>query len=363
MRHLLLSACLFPLSLSAQNPVSPERHDDGSITFRCRAPKAAEVKLRAQWSKESPALERAAEKDALWSVTLPSVPPGVWEYSFNIDGMTTLDSLNPAFKPQRQPQSSILHIPSDPPSPWDWRDVPHGVVHQHGFFSKALGKPRELWVYTPPGYDPAKRYPLLVLQHGSGDNHRTWVEHGKAHWILDNLIADGKAVPMVVLMLDGHPLGQVPRDNAELRAQSLQAFHRELMEEALPLMAASYSLSAGSANRALAGLSMGGWQSLGVGLNELDTFAWIASFSGAAEETTIQSALQNADSTNSKLRLLWIACGKEDFLLERNETLVAALKEKGIRHQWHLTEGNHSWPVWREYLARLAPLLFRPAQG
>jgi enterochelin esterase-like enzyme len=363
MRLLLYFSLVFPFSGYAQGPASPEFHPDGSITFRCRAPNAAEVKLRAQWSQDNLPLERASAKDAPWLLTLPAVPPGVWEYSFNIDGVTTLDSLNPAFKPQRQPQSSILHIPSDPPAPWDWRDVPHGVVHQHGYVSKALGKPRELWVYTPPGYDgdTAITYPLLVLQHGSGDNHRTWVEHGKAHWILDNLIASGKARPMIVLMLDGHPIGQVPRENAELRAKSLDAFRRELMDDALPLAESAYRIAPGRENRALAGLSMGGWQSINIGLGELDTFSWIASFSGAAEEATIREALDNPETTNARLRLLWIACGKDDFLLKRNETLVAALRKHGVQHEWQLTEGGHSWPVWRDYLALLAPRLFQPA--
>jgi enterochelin esterase-like enzyme len=362
MRLSLLLSLILPVLAHAQVPVSPELHADGSVTFRCRAPKAAEVKLRGQWTQDLPNLNKG--ENGLWSLTVRAVPTGVWEYSFNIDGLAVLDSLNPAFKPQRQPQSSILHLPSNPPSPWDWQDIPHGSVHQHGYASKALGKPRELWIYTPPGYEKntSQTYPLLVLQHGSGDNHRTWVDHGKAHWILDHLIATGKARPMIVLMLDGHPLGQVPREDANLRNQSLKAFQRELKEDALPLVEATYRITPGKDHRALAGLSMGGWQALGVGLNELDTFSWIASLSGAADEATLQQPLQNPADTNAKLRLLWIACGKDDFLIERNESLVATLKMAGIQHQWHLTDGNHSWPVWRDYLSRLAPLLFQAAK-
>src|SRR5262249_13461012 len=148
------------------------------------------------------------------------VPAGVWEYSFQVDGLNVLDSLNPNFKPQRQPSRSILHIPGTPRNPWDQQDVAHGTVHQHNYQSKALNRPRELWVYTPPGYEQAiasgatTRYPLLVLQHGSGDNHQTWVVHGKAHWILDNLIAAKRAEPVVVVMLDGHPLGMMSRTSA-----------------------------------------------------------------------------------------------------------------------------------------------------
>jgi enterochelin esterase family protein len=176
---------------------------------------------------------------------------------------------------------------------------------------------------------------------------------------LDNLIASGKAKPMVVLMIDGHPLGQVPREAAEKRAESLKAFERELIEDALPMMERLYRVSPEREDRAIAGLSMGGWQSLSIGMNHLDLFAWIGSFSGAVDEKEIQKPLDNPAETNAKLKLLWIACGDKDFLLERNEQIVSTLKGKGVKHEWLLTPGDHSWPVWREYLSQFAPLLFQ----
>lgn len=332
---------------------------DGRVTFALKAPQAKEVKLRGQWAKQDVPLTRG--DDGTWIATLDSVPPGVWEYSFAVDGLNVLDPQNPAIKPQRQPQKSILHLPATPPAPWDWQDIPHGSVHTHNYQSKALGRQRELVVYTPPGYeaDPAGRFPLLVLQHGSGDNQRAWVEHGKAHWILDSLIAAGKAKPMLVLMIDGHPKGMVPREAKDLRADSLDAFRRELLEDALPLAERNYRVAAGRENRGIVGLSMGGWQSLTVGLNALDRFAWVGSFSGAADPDALQPALEDAAGTNEKLRLLWIACGRDDFLLERNKALVAALEKSGIKHDWRLTDGSHAWPVWRGYLCDSAPLLFK----
>jgi enterochelin esterase family protein len=299
--------------------------------------------------------------NGVWSVAVDPVPAGVWEYSFSVDGMNVLDSLNPAIKPQREPQKNILHLPSTPPAPWDWQDVPHGTVHQHGYASKALNRPRELWVYTPPGYEreTGKTYPLLVLQHGSGDNHRAWVEHGKAHWILDNLIAQNQARPMVVLMIDGHPLGSTARGDETKRAAAMEAFRCELFEDAIPLVESLYRVGKDASLRAIAGLSMGGAQSLSVGLGNLDRFAWIGSFSGApSDAAAMQKVLADPGKTNQQLRLLWIAVGKDDFLRQRNEEMVAALKEKGIHHQWQLSEGDHSWPVWRRYLAEFAPLLF-----
>jgi len=339
--------------------VSPEIKDDHSVIFRIRAPKSQSVALRGQWDKQQVEMTKGDEN--VWNLTVPNVPAGVWEYSFIVDGLTIIDPANPAQKPQRNPSASILHIPSNPPNVWDFQDVPHGTVHQHVYVSKALGKQRGAWAYTPPGYevDPATKYPLFVLQHGSGDRHETWVTHGKAHWILDNLIAAGKAKPMIVLMIDGHPLGMVPREMADKRGESLKAFKNELFQDALPLVEKLYRVSPDREQRAIAGLSMGGWQSLSIGMTNLDTFAWIGSFSGAVDENEIKPALDDAAGTNAKLKLLWIACGEKDFLLERNHQLIATLKSRGVNHEWRETAGDHSWPVWRDYLAEFAPKMFR----
>ena len=364
MKHLLglalVLACTCTAWAQKSGPVlSPEVQDDHSVTFRLRAPKSQSVALRGQWNKEP--VEMTKDAEGLWSLSVANVPAGVWEYSFVVDGLTMIDPVNPALKPQRNPSASILHIPGTPPNPWDFQDVPHGTVHQHTYFSKPLAKQRSAWVYTPPGYkaDTKIQYPLFILQHGSGDRQETWVVHGKANWILDNLIAAGKAKPMIILMIDGHPLGQVPRDMADRRALSLAAFKNELFEDAIPLVESHYRVSKDREQRALAGLSMGGWQALSIGMTNLDRFAWIGSFSGAVDENEIKPALDDAAGTNAKLKLLWIACGEKDFLLERNNQLIAKLKASGVNHEWLLTPGDHSWPVWRNYLTDFAPKLFR----
>ena len=352
-----LALCL-AFTARAQNPPGNSKAGE-PVKFTLRAPKATEVTLRAQWTKDAVTMTRG--DDGTWSITLDAVPAGVWEYSFSVDGLNVMDSQNPASKPQREPQKSVLHISSMPPAPWDWQDVPHGTVHGHSYASKALGKPRELRVYTPPGYElsGAKKFPLLVLQHGSGDNQRTWVAHGKAHWILDHLIAAGKARPMVVVMMDGHPLGSTKFGDEAKRAAAMDAFRHELFDDALPLVETLYRVEKDAAHRAIAGLSMGGWHSLTVGLGDMDRFAWVGSFSGVPPEAAVaESFLGDPAAANAKLRLLWIAVGKDDFLRKRNEEFVAALKDKGIRHTWQLSEGGHSWPVWRGYLAEFAPLLF-----
>ena len=304
-----IASLLLPALAVGQNPprsppvLSPEIQPDGKVTFRLRAAQAKEANLRGQWMKEPLAMTRG--DDGIWSITAEGVPAGVWEYGFQVDGLNVLDSLNPTFKPQREPSKSILHIPGTPPNAWDWQDVPHGTVHQHAYKSKALGKRRELWVYTPPGYEQAGQtaaYPLLVLQHGSGDNHQTWVVHGKAHWILDNLIAGGKAKPMVVVMLDGHPLGQMSRDaTTQRRGAAMEAFRNELFDDALPLVESLYRVRREPRDRAIAGLSMGGGQSLTVGLGNLDRFAWVGAFSaGPPSQEVSQAVLANATATNSR---------------------------------------------------------------
>jgi enterochelin esterase family protein len=365
--HILFTFFVASLGIVRAQDAAPSPSSataEGRVAFRVRAPKANEVLLRGQWTKEPIPLVRGEKDD--WSVTVEKIPAGVWEYSFGVDGMNVLDALNPAFKPQREPQKSIVHIPSTPPAAWDWQDVPHGTVHGHSYASKALGRPREVLVYTPAGYerDTAKTFPLLVLQHGSGDNYRTWVAHGKAHWILDNLIAQGKARPMIVLMLDGHPLGMMSRETPpEKRGDAMNAFQRELFEDALPLVESLYRVEKDPAQRGIAGLSMGGAQSLTIGLGNLGRFGWIGAFSaGPPSREVTEKFLADPAAANANLRLLWIAVGKDDFLRQRNEEFVTALKEKGVKHEWQLTDGDHSWPVWRRYLAEFAPRLFSDAK-
>lgn len=334
---------------------SPEVGDDGRVTFRLRAPKAVEVAVSGQWPGGTAPMTR--DDEGLWSLTIGPVPAGVWEYSFQLDGVTMIDPGNPAVKPMREPRTSILHIAGKPPMVFDYQDVPHGALHAHTYPSKTLGRLREMVVYTPPGYDEYQtRYPTLYLQHGSGDNQQTWTTHGKAHWILDNLIAAGQATPMVVVMLDGH--AGIPGTPGA--ANNTAWFERELLTEVLPWVERRYRVKRDPAQRAIAGLSMGGGQSLVIGLNHREMFGWVAGFSAAAPGAeAVRDALDHGADVNRRLRLLWMACGKDDFLLARNQDFLRALDQGGIRYEWHLTEGNHSWPIWRAYWADLAPRLFK----
>jgi enterochelin esterase family protein len=345
---------------TGQRPVlvrSPQILADRRVTFQFRAPKATEVVVAGQWPNGRAPMTKDAND--VWSITVGPIPAGIWEYGFQVDGVQMIDPGNPAIKPMREPRTSILHIPGTPPLPHDFQDVPHGTVRQHTYLSKALGRLRELVVYTPPSYDQQTdaRFPTLYLQHGMGDNQATWVAHGTAHWILDNLIAQGKARPMVVVMMDGH--ASAGRGMAGFQNNTAD-FERDLLEDVMPFVEANYRVKNEAASRAIAGLSMGGGQSLTIGLNHPDRFAWVAGFSSAVPaREAIAGFLNDPAAANAKLKLLWIGIGKDDFLLKQNEGFIATLKEKDIRHEWHLTDGSHSWPVWRLYLADLAPKLFQ----
>jgi len=352
-----LLVAAFAASAVAQAPrppvVSPEVGTDRRVTFRFQAAKAGEVSLNGQWPEGKAPM--AKDTNGVWSVTVGPVPAGVWEYAFQVDGVGLLDPLNPALKPMRNPRTSILHLPAAPPAAYDFQDVPHGVVHQHAYRSKALGRLRELAVYTPPGYDAKSsgKYPTLYLQHGSGDNQATWTAHGKAHWILDNLIAAGRAKPMVVVMMDGHAALPGMTNNTA-------AFEQDLFGDVLPFVESAYRVRRDAKSRAIVGLSMGGGQALTLGLNHSDTFAWVGGFSSAPpSRESVSRALDDSTGTNRRLKLLWIACGEKDFLLHRNREFLATLDDRKIRHEWVLTPGDHSWPVWRGYLADITPRLFR----
>jgi enterochelin esterase family protein len=296
----------------------------------------------------------ARDDQGVWSVTVGPLAPEVYSYSFTVDGFRSLDPGNPSVKPSRSPTTSILEVPGQPPLLHEFQNVPHGTLRLHAYQSRSLGKRRGLAVYTPPDYDKnaRARYPVLYLFHGSGDNQATWTALGRAHLIVENLLAQGKAKPMIVVMPDGHAAFSQPAGAApDGRSRNIEAFQRDLLD---------YRVRAEPASRAIVGLSMGGGQSLTIGLNHPELFAWVGGFSSAISnpETTVASALADPKATNAKLKLLWIACGTDDRLIENARGLAAALDQRGIRHEFHATEGNHSWPVWRRYLAQFVPLLF-----
>ncbi len=350
-----------PRRFPPPQPISPEVDADRMVTFRVRAPNASNVTVSGEWPGTK---SLTNDTRGNWSVTFGPLAPELYGYSFSIDGFQTLDPGNPAVKPARQPRTSILEVPGNPPLLHEFNPaVPHGTVREHWYQSKSLGKRRSLHVYTPPGYDKSRRdLPVTYLLHGSGDNDATWAALGRANVIMDNLLAAKRAKPMIVVMTDGHPYVSPPGvspTNVTERGRNTKAYERDLVEDVMPYIEANYRTINKRESRAIVGLSMGGGQSLHAGLNHLDRFAWVGAMSAAVPGTNdISSVFADVKVTNKKLKLLWIAIGKDDFLLNRNKPFDESLTASGINHTFKITEGNHSWPVWRKYLAEFAPLLF-----
>jgi enterochelin esterase-like enzyme len=253
----------------------------------------------------------------------------------------------------------------DPPRYLEARDVPHGRVLEHDYTSMSLGSERRLFIYTPPGYDAgAERYPVLYLLHGAGGDESTWTERGQAHVILDNLMAEGRLDPLVVVMPYGYAFRREPgagRGNAEENRRQREGFERDLLEDVIPLVESTYRVHADREHRAIAGLSLGGAQALGIGLTHTDVFSRVAGFSSAlgAANVDFQALLsESAELINSRLHLLWVGCGTEDTLFDSNMRFSSLLGENRVNHTLRVTDGAHTMAVWQRYLHEVAPLLF-----
>ncbi len=261
-----------------------------------------------------------------------------------------------------------MHVPGPASLPWEVNNVPHGTVHRHFYKSGVVGDEGDYYVYTPPGYDPKgnKLYPVLYLLHGFSDDASGWSAVGRAHIILDNLIAQGKAKPMLIVMPLGYGAPEVvtrggpPMRDPKLRQKNYDKFRDALLTEVIPEVEKAYRVARDRNSRAIAGLSMGGSESLYVGLNALNRFAWIGAFSSGGLLEDFTAAFPALDSkANAQLRLLWISCGTEDRLIEINRKFRDWLKSKEIRHTAIETPGAHTWMVWRRNLANFAALLFQ----
>ena len=378
-QHLSLTFCLIlssllaaeqtkPAQASPPEPppvVSPEVHSDGSVTFRFRAPNTQEVKLSLEGAESLP-MQKGDH--GIWSVTTPSLNPDYYGYAFIADGVQLIDPSNPLLKPNLLSTENAVHVPGPASLPWELNDVPHGEVHHHFYKSTVAGDDRDFYVYTPPGYEAGakKTYPVLNLLHGYSDDASGWSAVGLANVILDNLIAQGKAKPMIVVMPLGYGTMEFVRrswgawNNTELRDRNFAKFREALLTEVMPRVESEYRTTKDRNSRAIAGLSMGGSESLLTGLNNLDKFAWIGSFSSGGIPEPFEPDFPSLDAqANQKIRLLWIACGTEDRLITINRNFREWLKRRGVQHTDIETSGQHTWMVWRRNLAEFAGLLFR----
>jgi enterochelin esterase-like enzyme len=345
--------------------VSPEVHSDGSVTFRISAPNAKEVKLDREGTEP---VDMKKNDQGIWSVTTSPLLPDYYGYSFAVDRVRTMDASNPLLVPNLIFPGNAVHVPGLPSLPWEMNDVPHGEIHHHFYKSLVARDDRDYYVYTPPGYESfsKQKYPVLYLLHGFSDDASGWTEVGHANVILDNLIAQRKAVPMIVVMPLGYGtmemihLGWNAWSHTDVRDANFAKFSEELLTEVMPQVEGEYRIAKDRNSRAIAGLSMGGSESLLTGLNHLDKFSWVGAFSsgGLPEEFQKDFPALN-DKVNQQLHLLWIACGTEDHLITINRNLRAWLKQKGVKATEIETPGMHTWMVWRRNLAEFAQLLFQ----
>ena len=341
--------------------VSPEVHPDKRVTFRLQAPKAAEVILRGEWMTTEKQVPLEKGENGVWSATVGPLTPEIYTYSLVVDGVSVVDPRNPLIKGGVRGVSSYVEVSGEKPALYQPREVPHGAVSVNWYQSSVLSQPRRVVVYTPPGYErnAKTRYPILYLLHGSGDTEMEWSSFGRANLIADNLIAEGKAKPMIIAMPFGHAVLTAPAGD---RNRNTTLFEDDLMKCVAPLVEGNYRVAAGPKNRAIAGLSMGGFQSIEIGLKHLDFFGNIGVFSAGVREdfeTRYADVLAKPADLNKKLDVFWIGIGEKDFLLKSSDLLESILNKRDIRHTYVKTEGAHQWMVWRRYLAEILPLLFK----
>ena len=371
----VLVLCSVPLSGWAQEPAAPPPsyksttvNPDHTVTFRFLDRGAAKVELSLEGAAEP--LPMLKGQDGIWSATSKPLAPQIYGYDFSADGARRLDPKNVHVTRNLVNLSNLLEVPADVPQPWELQDVPHGEVSLHLYTSRIVtGLPlhqSEFYVYTPPGYDPRadREYPVLYLLHGYSDDASGWTAVGHANRIFDALIAKGTVKPMVVVMPLGYgemsflERGFQSWRTPEAVASNLSLYQQALLGEVLPRVESEYRVSKKREDRAIAGLSMGGLESLSIGLNHTDQFAYVAGMSSVAGSVD-RASLATLNPKTANLKLLWIACGTEDHLIDSNREFISFLKTKEMPVTAVETPGMHTWMVWRDNLVHLTPLLFQ----
>lgn len=376
--HLLLILCA--VAAFAQPParggrgrggpaiVSPQIETDGRVTLRIYAPRASAVTVTGDLSQglapgegtTAPVTMTKAD-DGVWTgTTVRPIKPGAWRYMFNVDGVPVVDARNLNVSPSQTQVQSLLVTPGDFS---ETRDVPHGAVSQVRYVASSLNNARrEMYIYTPPSYEKgAGTYPVLYLIHGGGDTAISWSTVGRANDILDNLIAEQKAKPMIVVM----PSGWTPSGGQVMTSDATKdPFNTEMLKDIIPFVETHYRVKPTPESRALSGLSMGGIQTLNTGLHNLGTFRYVAVMSSGwiSEEDRqffYKTEAAKIPTYNSKLKLFWWGWGQTDIARENGLKVIEQFKKDGVKIETMETPGGHEWANWRIYLHEVAPKLFR----
>lgn len=368
-RSLLVAAVFcFSGSVMSQPPrtpqaVSPQVNGDNTVVFRLFAPSAKDVKLNVQFERGNVPMTK--DTAGVWSVRLGPVKPDMYPYHFIVDGIQVADPRNSAIFPNEGFQNSIVEITGSTPLVHTLQNVPHGTVAYRYYTSPELG-PRPVVIYTPPGYEKesAKKYPVLYLLHGTTDTEETWTKVGRANIILDNLIAQGKAVPMIIVMPYGRAYPKISKSSGSLRNwDNLQEIKKDFLAQLIPFIEQNYRVKADKNNRAIAGFSGGGGTSLFLGLNNPDLFRSVVGFAPGMlkEEFERNNAIAFANSTltNQRLKLFWIGVGREDMLYPVISDYLKVLDEKKIKHETFISDGGHTWMNCKLYLSTISHKLFK----
>ena len=357
--------------------VSPQIENDGRVTFRLFAPQASAVTVSGDicqglvpaetkadtpnGTAPAPSVTMTKSAEGIWSgTTVRPVKPGAWRYLFNVDGVTTVDSRNVNVSPSQTQVNSVLYVPGDFS---ETRDVPHGAVSKVRYVASTLGNARrEMYVYTPPGYEKGStNYPVLYLIHGGGDTALSWPTVGRANDILDNLIAEKKSKPMIIVM----PSGWTPSGGQVMTSDATKdPFTGEMMTDVIPFIEANYRTLSNPENRAISGLSMGGIQTLNIGLHQLGAFRYVAVMSSgwvsdADRQSFYRREAAQIPKYNSQLKLFWWGWGQTDIARANGLAVIDKFKSEGVKIETLETPGGHEWANWRLYLHEVAPKLFR----
>ena len=344
----------------------PEVAANGSITFRLKAPNAQKVTVGLEGG---PNIDLQKGADGIWTAQSGPLDPDIYGYGYTVDGVPTFDPANPRIKPNLIYVGNFVTVPGNPAKEWEVQNVPHGSVHHHFYKSGVIGDERDYYVYTPPGFSVNSRtkLPVLYLLHGFSDMANGWTSVGMAHTILDNLIAQKKAKPMIVVMTLGYgvpdyasPTRVGPRDNADTN-RNFTLFREALLSEVKPMIEHDYHTLTDKSHRAIAGLSMGGAETVFTGLNNLDKFDYIGAFSAGVlrgNDLSVHFPDLAAKYEHEKPKLVWVACGTSDGLIGFNRGLCSWLKSQKVDVEQVETPGAHTWMVWRRNLITFSQRLF-----
>jgi enterochelin esterase-like enzyme len=333
-------------------PSSPDVHPDNSITFRYFAPSAQNVSVSGEFLDKPVSMKKDAS--GMWSITVPPVTPDIYPYSFWVDSVQMADPNNTYIFANERFKRSIVDVPGDQPLIHSLQNVPHGKISYRYYTSSTLGTTRTLLVYTPPGFNAHanRKYPVLYLIHGGSDTEETWTKVGRANLIADNLIAQGKAEPMIIVM----PYGNV-------RPKPMADFTKDVVNDIIPFIEANYPVISESNGRAVAGFSVGGGQTLNIGLTNTDKFAYVCSYAPytATEEFKANFGNWTPDAVkiNQQLKLFTISVGTEDFLYESVQQNIAMLRGKNLNLETLIVPGGHTWMNCKLFLANSLQQLFK----